>query len=167
MPLYMYSVWFGVWSFSSTLKKKILYNAYWLKLFLLFKASQLFVYYIDLDRSKSSSQESQLVYWTHIDCCNRVKKKQPCPRSHRYQGTRLIAIELNSSRGTFCLVAIELKIDGRALSERNYWLYFIYIIYIKSIVQLEFVFYVKTDVSPLLEWCSFVQKLRFWYSIGV
>ena len=33
--------------------------------------------------------------------------------------------------------------------------------------KLEFVFYVKTDVSPLLEWCSFVQKVKFWYSKGV
>ena len=31
---------------------------------------------------------------------------------------------------------------------------------------LEFVFYVKTDVFPLLEWCSFVQKVRLWYSKG-
>ena len=37
----------------------------------------------------------------------------------------------------------------------------------ESVTQLEFVFYVKTDVSPLLEWCSFVQKVRFWYSKGV
>ena len=25
-------------------------------------------------------------------------------------------------------------------------------------LKLEFVFYMKTDVSPLLEWCSFVQS---------
>ena len=37
----------------------------------------------------------------------------------------------------------------------------------KTGAQLEFVFYVKTDGSPLLEWCSFVQKVRFWYSKGV
>ena len=28
-------------------------------------------------------------------------------------------------------------------------------------------FYVKTDVSPLLEWCNFVQKVRFWHCKGV
>ena len=33
--------------------------------------------------------------------------------------------------------------------------------------KLEFVFYVKTDVPPPLEWCSFVQKVRLWYSKGV
>ena len=33
--------------------------------------------------------------------------------------------------------------------------------------KLKFVFYVKTDVSPVLEWCSFKQKVRFWYSKGV
>ena len=38
---------------------------------------------------------------------------------------------------------------------------------IENIEQLEFVFYMKTDVSPLLEWCSFVQEVRFWYSKGV
>ena len=27
-----------------------------------------------------------------------------------------------------------------------------------QVSKLEFVFYVKTDVSPLLEWCSFVQS---------
>ena len=36
-----------------------------------------------------------------------------------------------------------------------------------ALLQLEFVFYMKTDVSPLLERFSFIQKVRFWYSKGV